>query len=300
MALMTVCGKGIKVEGRLIRIARIDGDKYTFPDDPEAILDGLRRCGTRIDLYTFMQKLPETSPKYDYSMEWDNLAVVPVSTFDQWWNHQIRSYPRNRARQAEKKGVTFREVPFGDVLLKGICEIYNECPIRLGKRFPHYGMTMERAREYAGTFLDRSIYIGAFLGGTMIGFIKLVTDESRTQSCLVHILSMIQHRDKAVTNALIAQAVRSCAERRIPYLVYENFSYSKKQEDSLSHFKEVNGFNRIDLPRYYIPLTPLGRIAFRLGLHHRLIDHVPESVAAKLRDLRKAWHGRKFQTVTEA
>jgi hypothetical protein len=299
--VIKICDKDIRVEGRLLRIARFDGDKYTFPDDPEVVLNALRKCTTRIDLFTFLQKLPETAPKYAYPMEWDNLAVLPVSTFENWWTNQIRSFPRNRARQAEKKGVTFREVPFSDALVKGICEIYNESPIRLGKRFSHYGMTFERAHEYARTFPDRSTFIGAFLGGTMIGFIKLVTDETRTQANLVHILSMVRHKDKAPTNALIAQAVRFCADRGISYLVYENFSYGKKQEDSLSHFKEVNGFRRIDLPRYYLPLTSLGKIGFRLGLHHqRLIDYFPEPLVAKLRELRKAWYGRKLQPLTEA
>jgi|SRR5450631_653879 len=297
---MKVCGKDIKIKGRLLRIARPDGDKYTFPEDPEAFLDGLRKCGARIDIVTFLQKLPETSPKYQYPMEMDNLAVLPVSTFDHWWNHQIRSYPRNRARQAEKRGVVLREVPFGEELIKGICGIYNETPMRQGKKFPYYGMTPEQAHAYAGTFLDRSIYIGAFVGDTMIGFIKLVMDESRTQACLVHILSMVQHKDKAPTNALIAQAVRSCAEHKIPYLVYEHFAYGQKEGDSLTHFKEVNGFTRVDLPRYYVPLTPLGRLALRFGFHHRLADRVPESVAAKFRDLRKAWYGRKFQAQTES
>jgi hypothetical protein len=229
-------------------------------------------------------------------MEWDNLAVLPVSTFEHWWNRQIRSFPRNRARQAEKKGVALREVPCDENLLRGICEIYNETPIRQGRRFPHYGMTLEKAWDYATTFPDRTIYVGAFLGDTLIGFSKLVTDEKRTHACLVHILSMVRHKDKAPTNALIARAVQVCAERHISYLVYENFSYGKKQGDSLSHFKEVNGFQRMDLPRYYIPLTKLGRVAFRLGLHHRLADRLPESVAAMLRNFRKAWYDRRFST----
>jgi len=291
---MRVCGEDIRVRGRLIRIAQIDGDKYNCPEDPEALLDGLKKCGTRIDLFTFLQKLPETAPKYAYPMEWDNLAVLPISTFDHWWNHQIRSFPRNRARQAEKKGVVLREVPCDETLFRGICEIYNECPVRQGRRFPHYGMTLEKVRDYASTFLDRSVYVGAFLGDTMIGFIKLVTDETRAHACLVHILSMVQHKDKAPTNALIAQAVRLCADRGISYLVYENFTYGKKRGDSLSHFKEVNGFQRMDLPRYYIPLTPLGQIAFRLGLHHRFVDRIPESLAAKLRDFRKTWYARRL------
>jgi hypothetical protein len=293
---MNICGKGVQVQGRLIRIARLDGEKYNSPDEPELILDGLRKCGTRVDIFTFLQKGLETEPKYAYPMEWDNLAVLPVSTFDHWWMHQIRSFPRNRARQAEKKGVVLREVSVDDTLFRGIVEIYNECPIRQGKRFPYYGMSLDSARQYASTFLDRSIYIGAFLGDSMIGFIKLVTDESRTQACLVHILSMVKHKDKAPTNALIAAAVRCCADRAIRYLVYERFSYGKKKEDSLSHFKEVNGFARVDLPRYYVPLTPLGRAAFRLGLHHRLVDHLPESLTAKFRDLRRAWYSRGSQS----
>ena len=295
-----ICGIDVRIKGRLIRTASIDGDKYTFPEDPEAMLAELRKCGKRVDIFTFLQRLPAGPPQYPYHMELDNLAVVPVSTFDHWWNHQIRSLPRNRARQAEKKGVTFREVPYGEALMQGICEIYNETPVRLGKPFPLYGMTMERARDYAGTFLERSIYLGAFVGEKMIGFIKLVMDETRTHACLVHILAMVQHRDKAVTNALIAQAVRACADRGIRFLVYENFAYGKKEQDSLSHFKEVNGFTRVDLPRYYIPLTLAGRTALRLGLHHRFVDHFPEPVVAKLRQLRKAWYERKFQAAPES
>lgn len=296
---MKVCGKDIKVEGRLIRVARLDGEKYTFPDDPEAFVRGVRQSGTRVDILTFLQKLPANSELYRYSVDMDNLAVLSVSTFENWWNNQIRSYPRNRARQAQKKGVVLRKVPFGEELVRGICGIYNETPVRQGKRFPHYGMTLERAREYAGTFLDRSIYVGAFVGDDMIGFIKLTMDESRTQACLVHILSMVQHKEKAPTNALIAEAVRTCAELNVPYLVYEHFNYGKKA-DSLTHFKEVNGFQRFDVPRYYVPLNAIGHAALQLGLHRRIIDRVPESVAERFRDLRKAWYDRRFRTLAES
>lgn len=296
---MKLCNKEVTIQGRLIRIARLDGEKYTFPDDPEVALESLRRCGTRIDLFTFLQKLPDTSARYPYPFVMDNLAVLPVSTFENWWNNQIRSYPRNRARQAQKKGVVLREVPFGEELVQGICEIYNETPIRQGKRFPHYGMTMERARKYAGTFLDRSVYVGAFLDDKMIGFIKLSMDESRTQACLVHILSMAQHKDKAPTNALIAEAVRTCAKNGVSYLIYEHFNYGNK-EDSLTHFKEVNGFQRLDVPRYYVPLTTMGRIALSYGLHRRIVDRIPEPIAEKFRDLRKAWYDRRYRVSAES
>jgi hypothetical protein len=136
---MVICGKEIKIQGRFIRMARIDGDKYNFPDEPEAFIEGLKKCGTRIDLFTFLQKLPETEPKYSYPMEWDNLAVLPVSTFDHWWSHQIRSFPRNRARQAEKKGVMLREVPCNETLIRGICSIYMSARFAKGNAFPITG-----------------------------------------------------------------------------------------------------------------------------------------------------------------
>jgi len=287
------------IQGKIVRVARLDGEKYTFPEDPRAAIDALRGSGTHADIFTFLQKLPDTSVKHPYLVEMDNLAVLPVSTFENWWNNQIRSYPRNRARQAEKKGVVLREMPFGEELLEGIRGIYNETPIRQGKRFPHYGMTMDRARQYAGTFLDRSVYTGAFVGNVMIGFTKLSMDPSRTQACLVHILSMAQHKDKAPTNALIAEAVRSCVKHGVSYLIYEHFNYGNKA-DSLTHFKEVNGFQRVDIPRYYVPLTARGRVALQLGLHRRAVDRIPEPVAEKFRDLRKAWYDLRYRASAES
>ncbi len=298
--IITLCGKKIRVEGRLVRTARLEGDKYQYLDDPGAVVEALRKSGTRIDLFTFLQDLTEPFPKYRYPMEWDNLAVLPLTTFDQWWKQQIGFKARNKAKQAEKRGVTLREIPFDDALLQGICEIYNETPIRQGRRFPHYGMTLGKARAYAGTFLDCSIFIGAFFEEKLIGFVKLTWDERRTQANLMHIVSMIQHRDKAPTNALIVEAVRSCTDRGIPNLVYSNFSYRKKRSDSLSDFKERNGFQRVDLPRYYVPLTPIGWATYRLGLHHRFLDIIPESVAGKLRRWRKAFYARKYQLELEA
>jgi hypothetical protein len=298
--IIEVCGKDVRVEGRLVRIARLEGDKYQFLDDPKPVIEALPEAGTRIDLFTFLQKVTETSPKYSYSMEWDNLAVLPLTTFDHWWKNTVDNKTRNMVRKSEKKGVEVREVPFDDALVHGIWEINNESPVRQGRRFPHYGMSLERTHKYAGTFLDSSTFIGAFFEGRLIGFAKLTCDEARTQASLMHIVALIRYRDKAPTNALMAQAVRSCANRRIPNLVYSNFSYGRKQSDGLSDFKENNGFQRVDLPRYYVPLTRLGWISYQLGFHHRLRDRIPESVASKLRALRRFFYNRKSQMVTVA
>jgi hypothetical protein len=297
---MQVCGQEIKVQGRLIRIARLDADGYRFLDDPEPVINCLKQCGTRIDLFSFMQRISEPTPKYAYPMEWDNLAALPVSTFENWWTQQLGFKARNKAKQAEKKGVVIREVPFDDKLVQGIWEVYNECPVRQGRPFTHFGKSLETVRKEETTWLDCSTFIGAFLDDKLIGFVKLVHDETRTQANLMNIVSMINQRDKAPTNALVAHAVRSCADRQIPHLVYSRFAYGKKQPDSVSDFKKRNGFQQIDLPRYYVPLSSLGRAALKLGLHRNLTELVPEPVAAKIRGIRNSWYNRKFHVETDA
>mgnify|MGYP001560467797 FL=1 len=292
--LIQVFGIDVAITGTILRIAHLETDSYESLDDPQAMIDGLRKSGISIDLFTFMQIMPETAPKYHYPMEWDNLAVLPVSTFDHWWTRQIDGKTRNMVRRAEKKGVVVQEADFNDVLVQGISEIYNECPVRQGRPFHHYGKDIETVRKETATFRTTSIFIGAFLNSKLIGFAKLTTDQTRTHAGVMHIISMIQHRDKAPTNALIAQAVRSCVDRGIPFLFYTKFAFGNKQRDSLADFKHNNGFRRVDLPRYYVPLTRMGSLAFRFGLHHNVLDYVPEPVLTKYRELRSAWYNRKI------
>ena len=290
----------IRIAGRMLRIGRLDAEHYHYLADPEALLERLHHSAERIDIFTFVQGLPESEPKFAYPMEWDNLAVLPVTSFEDWWNKQIGSKKKNRAKQAEKKGVVIREVPFDEELARGIWEIYSESPIRQGRRFRHFGKDLETVYREAATYLDYSTFVGAYLGEELIGFLKIVTDEKGVQAGLMNILSKLQHKDKAPTNALLAGAVKCCAEKKISYLVYGHYAYGKKQHDGLSDFKEKNGFKRVDVPRYYIALTQLGKVALRAGLHHRLVDRIPEPVAERLRGLRKNWYFRRNQTATEA
>jgi hypothetical protein len=300
MAIIDLCSGAIDVRGRgLCRIAHLDGDGYKFLDSPESLISELRSHKMGIDLFTFIPKLPSASVKYQYPMERDNMAVLPVSTFDHWWTQQIGFKARNKAKQAKKKGIVVREVAFDDSLIRGIWEIYNECPIRQERLFPHYGKSVEAVREMSATFLDTSIFIGAFDGEKLVGFIKLTADDGGTQAGIMHIVSLLSYRDKSPTNALMVQAVGSCADRGISSLVYSNFAYGKKLRSSLSDFKERNGFQRVDIPRYYAPLSRWGSLAFALGLHNRLSEQMPESVAAKLRAWRGAWYQHKFQMKTE-
>lgn len=296
---MKLGNKEIAIEGHVLRTARLADEGFVFLNDPGKTIGLLRESGRRVDLFTFTQPVSQESHRYPYPFIWDNVAALQITTFDNWWTKQIDGKTRNMARRGEKKGMVVREVPFDEALVNGIWEIYNECPVRQGRPFPHYGRTLEEVRDISATFLDCSIFVGAFIDEKLIGFIKMTTDERGSQAALMHIIAMIQHRDKSPNNALIAQAVRICANRGIPFLVYSKFAYGNKQRDSLSDFKESNGFKRVDLPQYYVPMTFLGRVAFQLGLYRGLKDRLPEPLLAKIRQLRLSWYARRTQTQAE-
>ena len=167
-------------------------------------------------------------------MEWDNFAALPVQTFEHWWSSQIDNKTRNMVRKSQKKGLVVKEVTFDHALVAGIQEIYNETPVRQGKQFWHYGKDVDTVRRENATFLDQSIFIGAFLDKRLVGFVKLVIDKCGGQAGMMQILSMTAYRDVAPTNALIAQVVRSCADRKIPYVRYATFSYGESITTALS------------------------------------------------------------------
>jgi hypothetical protein len=293
---LELSGREVRINGKLIRIGFIDGEGYQFLEDPESALKSLKN-GPRIDLFTFIQRLSDTTPRHGYPMEWDNMAALRVTSFDEWMSKQIDFKVRNKVRKAGKNGVVVREAAYDETYVRGIHTIYNESPVRQGKPFWHYGKDLEAVRKMNGTFFDRSIFIGAYLEEKLIGFVKLVYDETKSQAGLMQIVSMISQQDKAPTNALIAQAVQSCADRGIAYLWYANMSYGKKQADGLADFKRHNGFQKIDVPRYYVPLTAAGKLALRFNLHHGWSELVPEPVAATYRKIRKQWYDKKVAGV---
>jgi hypothetical protein len=290
---MLVCGREIKVSGGRVRIARLDADSYRFVDDPEAMIAGLRALKSRPDLFTFVQRVTESEPKFGYPMERENFAVIPITTFADYFSKRITSVPRNHARQAGRKGVVFRETELDEKLVRGIWEIYNETPIRQGRPYPHYGKDLETVYREESTFLDSSAFVGAYLGEELIGFIKMVWDEKREQAGLMNILSKICRRDKATNNALIAEAVRACEKHGVKNLVYDCYAFANRERDNLTQFKKSTGFERREVPRYFVPLTAWGSIAFRLGLHRRFVDRLPDAVSDKLRELRAGWYSRK-------
>jgi len=139
-----------------------------------ACIESLRRMPPHLqpDVFSFSQRLPETSPKYNFPFERDSHAVLPVTTFEDWWQRLPRETRKN-VRRSQKLSVLIVNRPYDDELVHGILEIQNECPVRQGRRYWHYGKSFSQVkRDHAG-FADSSDFIGAY-DDELIGFLRLV------------------------------------------------------------------------------------------------------------------------------
>jgi hypothetical protein len=281
--------------GHMIKTAEIF-DEYWLETDklpnPNQVVAELRRKGNTPDLFTFMQRIPDVTPKYSYHLEWENFAVTRTVSHEEWYERVISAEVRKKIRKSVKKGIITEVVPFDDELVCGIKSIYDESPVRQGKRFWHYGKDIETVRQENGTYLDRSTFIGAFLDGILIGFVKVVW--LGTVGSTMQVISKMQHFDKAPNNALISKTVSICASKSVEYLTYGAYSYKYEGEtSSLTDFKRANGFFKMDVPRYYVPLTIKGKFMLRLGLENGLSVILPASLAKQLTELRARLYSRR-------
>jgi hypothetical protein len=289
-----ICGRTVVVMGKWIKTAQLKDEGVVHGpsvEDPESFITKLKEIELKADIFTFAQRPPRTVPEYNYHFEWDNWAAVPTTSFKDWWENRLPQESRKNVRRAAKRGVTVSVVPFDDCLVRSIHRIYNETPVRQGKRFWHFGKDVETVKRELATYLDRSVFIGAYWNEELIGFLKMVYVDS--VATLFHIISMNEHYDKRPMNALIAKAVEFCEQKGISHFIYGQFVYGNKHHSSLLEFKRRNGFEQINFPRYYIPLTFKGGVFVRLKLYKGVCGLLPESILRAALSCR-AWCSRIF------
>ena len=295
---LEINGKTVVSTGRWFKVAAIHDEDWLDCEleDPEPYIINLaeqRLKEFKVDIFTFTQRLPNTTPKYSYHMEWDNIAAIRPSSFLDWWENKLSHDTRKNIRRSARRGVVTRVTEFSDEFIKGIVEINNESPTRQGRRFPHYGKEFESVKKDYSSFLPRSEFIAAYLGDQLIGFMKIVYIGK--VAAIMQLLLKMSHYDKWPANALIAKAVEHCERKGISYLTYCKYRYGNKRESPLTEFKRRNGFEEIPIPRYYVALTVKGRILMALGLHRALVEILPETPIYVLLSLRQMWWERRIR-----
>jgi hypothetical protein len=290
-------GRTVITAGRWLKIAAVQDEDLVEGEtvaDPASFVLRLKETELDADIFTFVQKLPNTAPKYAYHLEWENLAVIPITTFPDWWERRVEPSVRRAVRKAAKAGVVVKLADFDDAFVKGIVNINNETPIRQGKSFWHYQKSFDAVKHENSTYAERNAFLGAYYQDELIGFIRMTYVYNIAN--ILQLPTMIKHFDKRLANALIAKAVEICEQRGISHLTYCNYIYNDPKS-SLTEFKRRNGFEKVLLPRYYIPLTPKGKIALSLGLHLGLAQRIPKPVVTQLLKIRSLWYANRAKAV---
>ena len=281
-------GHVIAVKGSLVKVCQLKQEFYDELDDPVSFIQSLRNSGIKADILTFLGKFPESTLQHDYSHEWDNVAAIPITTFEQWHQVDLPRSTRRALRKAREEGVSVRKVDFDDDLVRRISEIFDESPVRQGRPFWHYKKDFASVKEMLLRDAAFSRYLCAFVGDEMVGFVKLICKRNFARTGLI--MSKLAHRKKYPTNLLIATAVEMCAAEGIRYLVYGQLDYGKAGSKTLADFKVHNGFQRILLPRYFVPLNTRGRVLMSLGLHHGALALMPRWLVQGVLQLRNRWY----------
>ncbi len=222
--------------GQFLRIGEIF-DEYWLPRELlpsyDLVIAELIKRGDRPDIFTFAQRVPDVGLAYNYYHDFDNYAVLSLPIYDEWLQRKIPRTTRQNIRASAKRGIVVRVSAYHDDYVGGIMSIYNETPVRAGKRFWHFGKNFETVKAETGTYAERSTFLAAFRGQEMVGFLKIVWDVHTAG--IMQILSKTSARPCRPNNALLAEAVRQCCLRNVGYLLYGNFDYGQKFGDSLTN-----------------------------------------------------------------
>jgi hypothetical protein len=287
IACVDIAGRTFEVTPGPVRTLRLEDEWFADVPDPSRVIEAVRGDRTLgVDVFSFWQRVPDVVPRFPYCRETEQLAVLKISTYEHWLTKQISSNARSRIKKAQKSGIEVRETAFDDTFVDGLTRIFNETPVRQGRAFWHYGKSTETVREQFSRYLFRETLLGAYFEGELVGVLMLADAGS---FCVPgQIISSLNHRDKGTNNALIAKAVEVCAARGFQYFVYFYWS-----DDSLTEFKRRCGFEPVEIPRYFVPLSWKGAAAIRAGLHRGVAGSLPPRVRDALKDARRWWLAQK-------
>ena len=116
-------GRTVIATGKWLNLAVVRDEELIEGEtvsDPQSFVSGLKESGVDADIFTFVQKLGDTTPKYTYHLEWDNLAVIRITTFSEWWEKRVESSVRRAVRKAAKLGIVVKLAEFDDEFVRGI------------------------------------------------------------------------------------------------------------------------------------------------------------------------------------
>src|SRR5258705_11241749 len=123
------------VKGSTLRVAEVFDEYWVEAKqlpDPGDVIALCRRGAPRADLFTFAQRVPDTEPRHAFHHEWDNIAAIPLTTYDHWLAKQVTSATRRDSRSGQHPRGVIRAFEYDQAYVRGLIAIYNESPIPQG------------------------------------------------------------------------------------------------------------------------------------------------------------------------
>jgi|SoiMethySBSTD1v2_1073268.scaffolds.fasta_scaffold12178_7 GNAT acetyltransferase-like protein len=285
---VNVNGATVIVSGKFPRMASVADENWVgspVSQNATQFVDAVAGSALPADVLTFAQEIDEPNPLHPYYFESDNAAAIDTRNFKAWWD-KLPQATRKNCRRSERRGARTEVVSLDEALACGIKGVYDESPIRQGRRFWHYGKDVATIIRDNSSYLDRCDFLATHLNGELIGFMKIVYVGRFAK--IMQIVAKTSHNDARPMNALIAKAVERCCERGMSHLVYSKFQYGNNATSSMIEFKIRNGFERLEYPRYFVPLTMQGKLALACGLHRGMHGMLPAPLIAELLRLRES------------
>ena len=285
-------GRTVIARGKRLRIATVRSEEMLEREleNPDLYINALKDGANqklKAHIFSFVQKLPATQPKYPYRMEWESVAAIQLVSSKLWWE-ALPQETRKNVRRSQRRGVAVKMRELDGALIQDIRGVNNESPLRQGRRNAYYGKSFEETKKLYGEFVGRCDFICAYFGEELIGFLHLVYRGE--VASILNLTTKARHFDKRPANALVAKAVELCEARQISYVTYGLYNYGNKRDSPLREFKIRNGFEEILVPRFFVPLTAWGAVCLKLKLHRGLIGILPSSVISLVVDLRSKWY----------
>jgi hypothetical protein len=126
--VLSIENRPVIVTGKWIKTACVHDEPFWEGEvvpDPEAFIARLKQWPAKPDVFKFAQKITDPTPKFKYRMEWDNYAVIPITTYEEWLTKQARKDVKENLRRANREGVVARTCAYDDPFVHGIKGLYD-------------------------------------------------------------------------------------------------------------------------------------------------------------------------------
>src|SRR5215469_15080400 len=180
---LQIDGRPVISSGKWLKTAAVHDEELLEDEtltDAEAFVSQLKRGRVNADIFTFSQRLPHTTPKFSYHVD--------------WYKNHIESSVQRAIRKAAKNGIEIRPAQLDDEFIQGIVNINNDTPVRQGRTFWHFQKSFEDVKHEHLTYADRNIFLGAYLQGELIGYMRMVRIDK--VASVIQLLTMTKHYDK--------------------------------------------------------------------------------------------------------